>query len=179
MLPSTFSFYQKDKNQNKIICDGRPTSTDTFHPHLVLSLSHMCKISFVICVIYTSNLLYLYTAIRIYIRFPWRKVCFSCFAFPQFCIIRGRRLEEITSFYRVFDHFWINQMAAPPARARADYDFLIKLLLIGDSGTHSAFVSFFIFHLNPTCTVYLNVHFVWLYFWLFGNVGKICVIFWC
>ncbi|KAH6797755.1 Ras-related small GTP-binding family protein [Perilla frutescens var. hirtella] len=25
-------------------------------------------------------------------------------------------------------------MAAPPARARADYDFLIKLLLIGDSG---------------------------------------------
>lgn len=28
---------------------------------------------------------------------------------------------------------WV--MAAPPARARADYDFLIKLLLIGDSGT--------------------------------------------
>ena len=26
-------------------------------------------------------------------------------------------------------------MAAPPARARADYDYLIKLLLIGDSGT--------------------------------------------
>ncbi|KAJ8538363.1 hypothetical protein K7X08_014903 [Anisodus acutangulus] len=26
------------------------------------------------------------------------------------------------------------QMAAPPARARADYDYLIKLLLIGDSG---------------------------------------------
>lgn len=25
-------------------------------------------------------------------------------------------------------------MAAPPARARADYDYLIKLLLIGDSG---------------------------------------------
>lgn len=25
-------------------------------------------------------------------------------------------------------------MAAAPARARADYDFLIKLLLIGDSG---------------------------------------------
>ncbi|KAJ6772812.1 hypothetical protein OIU74_018928 [Salix koriyanagi] len=24
-------------------------------------------------------------------------------------------------------------MAAPPARARADYDYLIKLLLIGDS----------------------------------------------
>ncbi|CAN6815866.1 unnamed protein product [Brassica oleracea] len=27
-----------------------------------------------------------------------------------------------------------NPMAAPPARARADYDYLIKLLLIGDSG---------------------------------------------
>lgn len=26
-------------------------------------------------------------------------------------------------------------MAAPPARARSDYDYLIKLLLIGDSGT--------------------------------------------
>jgi hypothetical protein len=25
-------------------------------------------------------------------------------------------------------------VAAPPARARADYDYLIKLLLIGDSG---------------------------------------------
>jgi len=25
-------------------------------------------------------------------------------------------------------------MAAPAARARADYDYLIKLLLIGDSG---------------------------------------------
>ncbi|MCI18915.1 ras-like protein, partial [Trifolium medium] len=25
-------------------------------------------------------------------------------------------------------------MAAPPARARSDYDYLIKLLLIGDSG---------------------------------------------
>lgn len=28
-------------------------------------------------------------------------------------------------------------MAAPPARARADYDYLIKLLLIGDSGLFS------------------------------------------
>uniref|UniRef100_A0A2C9VEB7 Uncharacterized protein n=1 Tax=Manihot esculenta TaxID=3983 RepID=A0A2C9VEB7_MANES len=27
-----------------------------------------------------------------------------------------------------------SSMAAPPARARADYDYLIKLLLIGDSG---------------------------------------------
>lgn len=30
-------------------------------------------------------------------------------------------------------------MAAPPARARADYDYLIKLLLIGDSGMFSLF----------------------------------------
>ena len=29
----------------------------------------------------------------------------------------------------------LESMAAPPARARADYDYLIKLLLIGDSGT--------------------------------------------
>jgi hypothetical protein len=29
-------------------------------------------------------------------------------------------------------------MAAPPARARADYDYLIKLLLIGDSGELAA-----------------------------------------
>jgi hypothetical protein len=28
----------------------------------------------------------------------------------------------------------VSKMAAPPARARADYDYLIKLLLIGDSG---------------------------------------------
>lgn len=30
-------------------------------------------------------------------------------------------------------------MAAPPARARADYDYLIKLLLIGDSGRFPQF----------------------------------------
>lgn len=36
-------------------------------------------------------------------------------------------------------------MAAPPARARADYDYLIKLLLIGDSGQY--FNTFFIY--NP------------------------------
>lgn len=29
-------------------------------------------------------------------------------------------------------------MAAAPARARADYDYLIKLLLIGDSGPYSS-----------------------------------------
>ncbi|CAN0910857.1 Ras-related protein RABE1c [Linum grandiflorum] len=34
-------------------------------------------------------------------------------------------------------------MAAPPARARADYDYLIKLLLIGDSGNAWERVAFF------------------------------------
>jgi hypothetical protein len=38
-------------------------------------------------------------------------------------------------------------MAAPPARARADYDYLIKLLLIGDSGTfRRAFFLCFLSH---------------------------------
>lgn len=32
-------------------------------------------------------------------------------------------------------------MAAPPARARADYDYLIKLLLIGDSGRSHSIIS--------------------------------------
>ncbi|KAF3516532.1 hypothetical protein DY000_02061286 [Brassica cretica] len=32
-------------------------------------------------------------------------------------------------------------MAAPPARARADYDYLIKLLLIGDSGSRDTLIS--------------------------------------
>lgn len=39
-------------------------------------------------------------------------------------------------------------MAAPPARARADYDYLIKLLLIGDSGIYVPYPtlpSFFFF----------------------------------
>ena len=33
-------------------------------------------------------------------------------------------------------------MAAPPVRARADYDYLIKLLLIGDSGELAEPLSF-------------------------------------
>ena len=33
-----------------------------------------------------------------------------------------------------FVGFGDKTMAAPPAKARADYDYLIKLLLIGDSG---------------------------------------------
>lgn len=43
---------------------------------------------------------------------------------------RGDRfLEKLQIFGLV-----IKSMAAPPPRARADYDYLIKLLLIGDSG---------------------------------------------
>ncbi|CAL5334907.1 unnamed protein product [Camellia sinensis] len=34
----------------------------------------------------------------------------------------------------LFLGFLLRKMAAPPVRARADYDYLIKLLLIGDSG---------------------------------------------
>ena len=40
----------------------------------------------------------------------------------------GRRRES-----NFVEGYW-KPMAAPPARARADYDYLIKLLLIGDSG---------------------------------------------
>uniref|UniRef100_A0A6N2L7D0 Uncharacterized protein n=3 Tax=Salix viminalis TaxID=40686 RepID=A0A6N2L7D0_SALVM len=36
--------------------------------------------------------------------------------------------------YCYFFFGFLHSMAAPPARARADYDYLIKLLLIGDSG---------------------------------------------
>ncbi|KAL1187365.1 hypothetical protein V6Z11_A01G243700 [Gossypium hirsutum] len=47
-------------------------------------------------------------------------------------------LRRVYLFFLVFWLFSINffyfSMAAPPARARADYDYLIKLLLIGDSG---------------------------------------------
>lgn len=45
-------------------------------------------------------------------------------------------------------------MAAPPARARADYDYLIKLLLIGDSGTILLFYpSTFLFF----CVIYFGI----------------------
>jgi hypothetical protein len=39
-------------------------------------------------------------------------------------------IEEDTEKKRKEERY----MAAPPARGRADYDYLIKLLLIGDSG---------------------------------------------
>lgn len=40
-------------------------------------------------------------------------------------------------------------MAAAPARARADYDYLIKLLLIGDSGWYLFPYVFFFYILLP------------------------------
>jgi len=43
-------------------------------------------------------------------------------------------------------------MAAPPARARADYDYLIKLLLIGDSGR-------FLYHSDRN-TTFCSLHFI-------------------
>lgn len=54
-------------------------------------------------------------------------------------------------------------MAAPPARARADYDFLIKLLLIGDSGMYFplfivlfSFCFFFSFLRNKRSLIYVD-----------------------
>lgn len=49
----------------------------------------------------------------------------------------------------------LNQMAAPPVRARADYDYLIKLLLIGDSGECT-----FVFMLFLHKCLYVHVRFV-------------------
>lgn len=41
---------------------------------------------------------------------------------------------------------------AAPARARADYDYLIKLLLIGDSGLFSLFLSHFLHFVMWNCS---------------------------
>lgn len=45
-------------------------------------------------------------------------------------------------------------MAAAPARARADYDYLIKLLLIGDSGS-------FLFFSSPS---FVRFFYLFIYF---------------
>lgn len=47
------------------------------------------------------------------------------------------------------DSFWA--MAAPPARARADYDYLIKLLLIGDSGMNLFSSPYYFVYLKLEC----------------------------
>ena len=53
-------------------------------------------------------------------------------------------------------------MAAPPARARADYDCLIKLLLIGDSG------AFFFFNFESVQYIFL---------WIFGSLRFECELY--
>ncbi|KAK2992909.1 hypothetical protein RJ640_024063 [Escallonia rubra] len=57
-------------------------------------------------------------------------------------------------------------MAAPPTRARADYDYLIKLLLIGDSGN---FVVMFCFMEASDLLINNNYH-------LIAGVGKSCLL---
>lgn len=77
----------------------------------------------------TLRLLRLHTR-NIYIRFVAERV-------------RERETEwSILWLFEVAD----KSMAAPPVRARADYDYLIKLLLIGDSGLF-LFAFFFFFFL--------------------------------
>ncbi|WMV56425.1 hypothetical protein MTR67_049810 [Solanum verrucosum] len=57
---------------------------------------------------------------------------------PQtICLAHAAQSAHISHPHRIlnlFGAFVDPSMAAPPARARADYDYLIKLLLIGDSG---------------------------------------------
>jgi hypothetical protein len=47
-------------------------------------------------------------------------------------------------------------MAAAPARARADYDYLIKLLLIGDSGSFILLLLFIFFSRSLFPIYYIN-----------------------
>lgn len=49
---------------------------------------------------------------------------------------------------------WV-EMAAPPARARADYDYLIKLLLIGDSGICIFFIFICLLFFPSFCQIRL------------------------
>lgn len=68
-------------------------------------------------------------------------------------------------------------MAAPPARARADYDHLIKLLLIGDSGNflfsfsliNSIFFGCFVKMIDSTLYEHLLPVACWLAGWLNHN----------
>ncbi|CAI9762043.1 unnamed protein product [Fraxinus pennsylvanica] len=62
-----------------------------------------------------------------------RPIAFALRKHPEttgYCL----RFHIIFAIWVCFSRNKSNQMAAPPARARADYDYLIKLLLIGDSG---------------------------------------------
>lgn len=58
-------------------------------------------------------------------------------------------------------------MAAPPARARADYDYLIKLLLIGDSGMILHFCpSQFLFRFVVSCLNFDSIRHAQLLLWI-------------
>ncbi|KAG7030720.1 Ras-related protein RABE1c, partial [Cucurbita argyrosperma subsp. argyrosperma] len=59
---------------------------------------------------------------------------FSLFPLPVRCRRRFAKLRQGRRRESNFVEGYWKPMAAPPARARADYDYLIKLLLIGDSG---------------------------------------------
>ncbi|KAJ8760542.1 hypothetical protein K2173_015209 [Erythroxylum novogranatense] len=52
------------------------------------------------------------------------------------CVQGDKALSKLIGFHTTLFSLLTQQhtMAAPPTRARADYDWLIKLLLIGDSG---------------------------------------------
>lgn len=58
--------------------------------------------------------------------------CISGYTIPCFLTISYFSIP-VSEIDRTSGRTFLN-MAAPPVRARADYDFLVKLLLIGDSG---------------------------------------------
>jgi len=77
-------------------------------------------------------------------------------------------------------------MAAPPARARADYDYLIKLLLIGDSGNafflFSVFNAFTVILISSIVDVLVSSRIVWFvkclwHYVLIRGSGAKCEVF--
>lgn len=71
-------------------------------------------------------------------------------------------------------------MAAPPARARADYDCLIKLLLIGDSGARffSKSVPNFMLEFSVICGLDVSYMNLSCRFWNFQLhlMGNVCIV---
>ena len=74
-----------------------------------------------------------------------------------FCLF----LEGKSNFVLIY---W-KPMAAPPARARADYDYLIKLLLIGDSGIFSILLLLLLLLLLFLVVVWVLNFCVWFACW--------------
>lgn len=70
-------------------------------------------------------------------------------------------------------------MAAPPARARADYDFLIKLLLIGDSGNLFCFQCYLIILRFPSYDSIRSGFWFWFFYWWMFVWGLNWPDFWC